>query len=124
MSLLERIIEEQGPARIVSEQHDTDKINWQAAMGDVREMVKAGGNIVQAANRRAALDTSNGRVNIMAAGTLPWHGLGVLVDKATTSAEAIKLAGLDWEVTKLALQYQFSDKRITAADAFAMVRKD
>jgi hypothetical protein len=100
MSLLDEILEQQSPARILSEQHDTSQINWQAALGDVREMVKAGGNVVQAANRRAALDTSNGRVNMMAAGTLPWHGLGVLVDKAATSAEAIKLAGLDWEVIK------------------------
>jgi phage/plasmid-like protein (TIGR03299 family) len=124
MSLLDEILEQQSPARIRSEQHDTSQINWQAALGDVREMVKADGNVVEAANRRAALDTSNGRVNMFAAGTLPWHGLGVLVDKATTSAEAIKLAGLDWEVTKLALQYQFGDKRMTAADAYAMVRKD
>ena len=28
----------------------------------------------------------------------PWHGLGVQVDEAVNSEEAIKLAGLDWEV--------------------------
>ena len=32
------------------------------------------------------------------AGDTPWHGLGVGVEKAKTSAQAIKLAGLDWEV--------------------------
>lgn len=31
---------------------------------------------------------------------VPWHGLGVIVKEAPTSEEAIKLAGLDWEVTK------------------------
>ena len=31
---------------------------------------------------------------------LPWHGLGLVVDEAPTSADAIKLAGLDWEVEK------------------------
>ena len=28
----------------------------------------------------------------------PWHGLGVRVEEAPNSAEAIRLAGLDWEV--------------------------
>lgn len=28
----------------------------------------------------------------------PWHGLGVAVDKAPTSKDALKLAGLDWKV--------------------------
>jgi phage/plasmid-like protein (TIGR03299 family) len=32
------------------------------------------------------------------AGQTPWHGLGVGVEKAKTSAQAIKLAGLDWTV--------------------------
>lgn len=30
----------------------------------------------------------------------PWHGLGVRVEEALTSAEAIRMAGLDWEVEK------------------------
>lgn len=30
--------------------------------------------------------------------TLPWHGLGKVVEEAPNSLEAIKLAGLDWEV--------------------------
>ena len=29
---------------------------------------------------------------------VPWHGLGTQVDEAPTSADALRLAGLDWEV--------------------------
>ncbi len=28
----------------------------------------------------------------------PWHGMGICVDEAPTSKEALRLAGLDWEV--------------------------
>lgn len=30
----------------------------------------------------------------------PWHGLGIKVEEAPTSAEALRLAGLDWEVAQ------------------------
>ena len=30
----------------------------------------------------------------------PWHGLGTPVETAPTSADAIRLAGLDWDVTQ------------------------
>jgi len=29
----------------------------------------------------------------------PWHGLGLSVADAPTSADALKMAGLDWQVT-------------------------
>ena len=29
----------------------------------------------------------------------PWHGLGTCVEEAPTSADALRLAGLDWEVS-------------------------
>lgn len=32
------------------------------------------------------------------AGETPWHGIGTAVEKAKTSEQAIKMAGLDWEV--------------------------
>lgn len=31
---------------------------------------------------------------------VPWHGLGTVVSEAPTSAEALKIAGLDWSVKK------------------------
>lgn len=34
----------------------------------------------------------------------PWHGLGTLVAEAPTSADALRLAGLDWEVKQRNIQ--------------------
>lgn len=34
----------------------------------------------------------------------PWHGLGTCVQEAPTSAEALRLAGLDWEVRQRPIQ--------------------
>lgn len=40
----------------------------------------------------------NGRAAMMYAGARPWHGLGISVEGEQTAENAIKLAGLDWEV--------------------------
>ena len=34
----------------------------------------------------------------------PWHGLGTMVEEAPTSADALRLAGLDWTVERKPLQ--------------------
>lgn len=36
--------------------------------------------------------------------TVPWHGLGTKVDEAPTSADALRLAGLDWTVEQKNIQ--------------------
>lgn len=36
--------------------------------------------------------------------TVPWHGLGSKVDEAPTSADALRLAGLDWTVEQKNIQ--------------------
>ncbi len=41
---------------------------------------------------------ADGTVEMAYTSKKPWHGLGVEVDHPMTSAEAIELAGLDWEV--------------------------
>lgn len=38
---------------------------------------------------------------------VPWHGLGTIVQDAPTSAEALKLAGLDWEVYQQSISTGF-----------------
>lgn len=40
----------------------------------------------------------------------PWHGLGVKVEEAPTSADALKLAGLDWEVLQEAIYTDAGDR--------------
>jgi phage/plasmid-like protein (TIGR03299 family) len=80
---------------------------------------------VTMAIRRAGLDTSNGRVAVFTAGKLPWHGLGVTVAEATSSAHAIKLAGMDWPVKKQQLFYVDHNGDTQTADSiFGIVRTD
>ena len=42
--------------------------------------------------------------NMMDTRTVPWHGLGTKVDEAPTSADALRLAGLDWTVEQKNIQ--------------------
>lgn len=44
------------------------------------------------------IDQTTGRAAAMHAGEGTWHGLGTVIESAATSADAIKLAGLDWTV--------------------------
>lgn len=40
----------------------------------------------------------------------PWHGLGVVVQEAPTSGEALRLAGLDWNVVQEPVYTSFREK--------------
>jgi len=51
--------------------------------------------------RRANLAKIDGRITFAGVGSGHWHGLGTSVEEAMTSAEAIKLASLGYEVRKL-----------------------
>jgi len=47
------------------------------------------------------LNIENEKVSFFSVKEKAWHGLGTVLDKAPTSAEAIKYAGLDFEVVKV-----------------------
>lgn len=53
---------------------------------------------------------------------VPWHGLGVAVDKAPNSAEAIKLAGLDWLVRPQPVFTEYKGNKIEIPNCKANVR--
>ncbi len=80
--------------------------------------------IMKSAISRASLSIRNGRVEMFAAGELPWHGLGVLVDKAATSGEAIKLAGLNWTVSKQPLRYAWNGTHRESKTSWSIIRDD
>lgn len=45
------------------------------------------------------LELINGKAQMFSGeGLTPWHGLGTVIDGLATAEEALKLAGLDWEV--------------------------
>src|SRR5262249_2426120 len=103
-SLLDSILDATESAQVTRENHDLDSITPVAPDFDPAEFAPT----KEAAKRRASLDVSTGRVALMSARLLPWHGLGVVVSKATTSAEAIRFASLDWRVQKIPMQYQWN----------------
>ena len=39
----------------------------------------------------------------------PWHGLGKIVTEAPTSADALRLAGLDWNVVQEPIYTEFNE---------------
>jgi type IV secretion system protein VirD4 len=45
-----------------------------------------------------AIDQTTGRAAVFVTGEPAWHRLGTVIEQATTSAEAIGLAGLDWAI--------------------------
>jgi phage/plasmid-like protein (TIGR03299 family) len=70
------------------------------------------------------LDFSTGRAACFTAGEAPWHRLGINVTAAQTSADAIRLAALDWTVRKEPVFYQSAVGPVAVPNQYAVVRSD
>lgn len=95
-------------------EHDRQKIN---ALG------------LSAAIKRAGLDTSNGRVNVMVnvgadGRDYPWTRVGVFVREAVNSAMAMKLSGSDFTVDKLPARWEHNGLVRESDRTFLLVRTD
>lgn len=55
-------------------------------------------------------------------GLTPWHGMGTVIDGLATAEEALKLAGLDWEVELRQLYQPVGDKMVPVKDRFSSTR--
>ena len=70
------------------------------------------------------IDTATGKVSMMYVGGSPWHGLGTKLDKPATAVEAIKAAGLDWDVEKRPLQISEGGTTVPVHNRYGVVRSD
>lgn len=67
------------------------------------------------------ISNESGRSEMFYAGTAPWHRLGTRVDQAVSGAEAIQLAGLDWDVVQRPI-YMAGDAIVGTDDARPMTK--
>lgn len=89
---------------------------------EARERVMQG--LRDRANRRASLDTSNGKVALMTAGPLPWHRLGTNVKDAVNSEHAMRLSYTDWTVSRVPMKWEHNGRIHTSEQTYAIIRDD
>jgi phage/plasmid-like protein (TIGR03299 family) len=71
-----------------------------------------------------SINPQTGQVSMMFHGNTPWHGLGQQLDHPSTSAEAIRAAGLDWEVVKQPLYVKNEGGYLQVENQYMMMRAD
>lgn len=78
----------------------------------------------------ANLNITRGRFSMFYFGDVPWHGNGLKLEARATAAEALKLAGLDYRVEKVANlhlvppQFGGTGEVFTSKTSFSTVRTD
>lgn len=70
------------------------------------------------------INVQNGKASMMYVGEEPWHGLGTKLDKPAKAAEAIKAAGLNWDVIKQPIFAIGGHVIHPVVDKYAVVRSD
>ena len=71
------------------------------------------------------LNEKTGKHSFFSVQEKAWHGLGQVVETYPTSAEALKFAGLDFEVEKLPNMHRLNDgTEITSQTSFFTYRPD
>jgi phage/plasmid-like protein (TIGR03299 family) len=72
------------------------------------------------------IDQTTGRAAVFVTGQPAWHQLGTVIEQATTSAEAIGLAGLDWHVEQWPVKASDPNHHldVEVPDVVANVRTD
>jgi phage/plasmid-like protein (TIGR03299 family) len=70
------------------------------------------------------LNSKDGKASMMYVGEVPWHGLGTALARPATAAEAIKAAGLDWDVAKTPVHLKNGRRYSLIQNRFAVIRKD
>ncbi|CAN5206512.1 DUF932 domain-containing protein [soil metagenome] len=70
------------------------------------------------------IEIRDGQASMMYVGDVPWHGLGVRLDRPATAFEALRAARLDWVVDKKPLYASVRDDSRGVPRWFMIVRPD
>lgn len=68
------------------------------------------------------IEVRNGKYSFFSVKETPWHGKGVLIQEAPSIQEGLKLAGLDWTVSKHKMKAFLPDGTLVPAETEMVVR--